>query len=210
VSASAQDPPPPGGAPQWIDAAHNSGEALGRLLERFRSYLLLVANGELPADVRPKVGASDLVQETLLRAHNHFDRFRGRTEDELRAWLRRILLNYMANVTQHYRGTAKRDLAREVPLPLVAADELEDALAAETESPSTEALARERTAALHRALEQLPPRYRQVISWRNYDRLSFGEIGQRLDSSAEAARKLWARAIDRLGQALEPPDEARG
>jgi RNA polymerase sigma-70 factor (ECF subfamily) len=193
---------------QWIEAAHHSGDAMGRLLEHFRAYLLLVANRELPADVRPKVGPSDLVQETLLRAHYHFGRFRGRTEDELRAWLRRILLNYMANVTQHYRGTSKRDLAREVPLPQVSTDELGEALASEVDSPSTEALARERTDALHRTLEQLPEHYRQVISWRSYDRLSFGQIGCRLNCSAEAARKLWARAIDRLGQLLEPPDEA--
>jgi len=42
-----------------------------------------------------------------------------------------------------------------------------------------------------------------VIQWRNYDRASFEEIGQRLERSAEAARKLWVRAVELLQQELD-------
>jgi RNA polymerase sigma factor (sigma-70 family) len=77
------------------------------------------------------------------------------------------------------------------------------------ESPSSAAAAREQDEALRRAVERLPEDYRAVIRWRGYERLPFAEVGRRLGRSAEAARKLWARAVEELKQALEPPDEPR-
>jgi hypothetical protein len=49
-------------------ARGGSAEALGRLLERSRAYLLLIANKGLDADLRSKGGASDLVQQTSRRS----------------------------------------------------------------------------------------------------------------------------------------------
>jgi RNA polymerase sigma factor (sigma-70 family) len=63
-------------------------------------------------------------------------------------------------------------------------------------------------AALCRALEQLPDEYRLVVTWRNFDYLPFDEIGRRLGRSAEAARKLWVRAVEHLQQRLDSSDEA--
>jgi RNA polymerase sigma factor (sigma-70 family) len=56
-------------------------------------------------------------------------------------------------------------------------------------------MAREQDEALERALAQLPESSGQVIRWRNYERCSFEEIGRRLGKSAEAARKVWVRAV---------------
>jgi RNA polymerase sigma factor (sigma-70 family) len=79
----------------------------------------------------------------------------------------------------------------------------------EGSSPSAQARARERDAALERALEQLPESYRQVIEWWSIERYSFEEIGQRLKCSAGAARKLWTRAVEKLQRMLGPADESR-
>src|SRR5438874_308510 len=68
-------------------------QALGALLERYRDYLLLLARAELAPDLRPKEGASDLVQQTFLEAQRDFAAFQGRTEEELLAWLKRLLRN---------------------------------------------------------------------------------------------------------------------
>jgi RNA polymerase sigma-70 factor (ECF subfamily) len=199
----------PQGAARLIQAARDgSREALGELLESCRQYLLLIANQQLDPDLRGKVGASDVVQESLLEAQRDFERFRGQTEEELLAWMRRILLNNLANVTWHYREAAKRQVSREVALADAPLDELYNALVSPAESPSSHALARERDEALRQALEQLPQASRQVIQWRNYERCSFEEIGRRLDRSAEAARKLWVRALEQLQQILEPPNES--
>jgi RNA polymerase sigma-70 factor (ECF subfamily) len=210
VSHSLGPEPPTPELAQWMEAARRgSVQALGALLEHFRRYLLLVANRRLGDDLRTKVGPSDLVQETLLRAQHHFGRFHGQTDQELRRWLRRILLNRMANVDRQYRGTAKRRLARELPLAGGSVAELRESLAAPAATPGTAAIAQEQDAALRQALEHLPEHYRQVVVWRNFEGLSFGEIGQRLSRSADAVRMIWTRALEQLGQALGPCDDFR-
>src|SRR5437762_14358353 len=103
---------------EWLSSARNgSPDALGVALESCRAYLLLVANQELDSGLQAKGGASDLVQETFLEAHRDFPGFEGSSADELRGWLRKILLHNLANFARHYRDTDKRKLAREVGLP---------------------------------------------------------------------------------------------
>jgi RNA polymerase sigma-70 factor (ECF subfamily) len=97
-------------------ARAGSQEALGEALEACRHYLLLIADRELDPDLRAKGGASDLVQETFLEAHRDFPRFEGKTESELLAWLRQLLLHNLSNFTRRYRATAKREVTREIPL----------------------------------------------------------------------------------------------
>src|SRR5689334_22576253 len=81
---------------QIRDARRGSQEALGRLLEGCRQYLLLVANEQLDAELRDKLGPSDLVQDTFADAQHDFPQFHGHTRQQLLAWLRRILLNNLA------------------------------------------------------------------------------------------------------------------
>ena len=186
-----------------ITAAHEgSSEALGSLFTACRDYLLVVANRELHADIRVKVAASDLVQETLLAAQREFGRFEGRDKAELVEWLRRILLRRLSIANRRYRKTLKREVAREVPL-----DGLSSVIgpgiglaAGRTNSPSQIAAAREDREAIDRALAMLPLDYRQALVLRFREHRSFAEIGQELGRSEEAARKLWLRALGRLKQ----------
>jgi RNA polymerase sigma-70 factor (ECF subfamily) len=191
---------PEGDAPLWLAAARGgSREALGQVLETFRGYLLLVANRELDGELRAKGGASDLVQETFLEAQRDFGRFHGHSEAELRAWLRRLLLNNVANFTRQYRDRAKREVAREVPLEAGGSSHERGAgLAADTTSPSGQAVAREQAKALEQAIERLPPDYRQVLALRHEQKLTFAQIGEQMQRTANAARMLWLRAVERL------------
>jgi RNA polymerase sigma-70 factor (ECF subfamily) len=182
-----------------IEAAHSgSREVLGHLLESCRQYLLLIANEELGDDLQAKAGASDLVQETFLEAQRDFEQFKGGSEVELRGWLRRILLHNVTNFTRSFRATGMRELGREVSF-----SELGNNPLVSRQVPDADLIARERDQALADAIQRLPEHYRQVIVWRNYDRLSFAEIGTRTQRSEEAARKLWVRAIENLQELLE-------
>ena len=49
-----------------------------------------------------RLDPSDIVQETLLKAHRGRDQFRGRTEAEFRGYLRRILANTIADAGRHW------------------------------------------------------------------------------------------------------------
>lgn len=187
------------------EGRQGSAYARGRLFERCRDYLLLVAERELDPGLRGKIGASDLVQQTFLDAERGFPQFRGQTEEELLAWLRRILQNRAGQALRQYRFTAKRDLRSERSLST-----WEDVpVAADIESPSGFVAAAEEAARLQAALACLPVHYQDVIQLHNSDRKSFEEISALLDRSPEAVRKLWVRAIEQLRQALDANHDSR-
>ena len=73
-------------------------EALGRLLEEYRSYLMLLARMQIGRRLQCKADAADLVQETFLEAHRNFGHFRGATEAEFTRWLRAILVGQLAHL----------------------------------------------------------------------------------------------------------------
>ncbi len=186
---------------RFVRSGHQ--EALGGLFQTCRSYLLLVANNELPDKVRGKVGASDLVQETFLQAQEIFDRFHGNTQSELRAWLAAILENKLAQVKRQYLGTAMRDVGREVPFnagssgPAVAG-----AVDPGAEPPSAIYAAIEEAEKFDAAMKRMPADYQTAIELRNLEKKSFAELGIALGRSADAARKLWLRAFARLQKEL--------
>ncbi|HEY7425553.1 MAG TPA: sigma-70 family RNA polymerase sigma factor [Gemmataceae bacterium] len=193
--------------PQGLAKARaGSSESLGRLLMDCRNYLLLAADHKLGGELRAKVNPSDVVQETFLEAQRDFARFRGDNEDELRAWLYRILLNNLANVGRHYRETEKRAIRREITLP----DRGEDSEQVgepiqDTPTPSERMAANEEAVALEQALGRLSEQYQLVLRFRYHEQRTFADIGTRLNCSAEAARKLWARAVDQLQKLLSAP-----
>jgi RNA polymerase sigma-70 factor (ECF subfamily) len=184
-------------------------EALGRALESCRNYLLMVAARELDADLNAKGSASDLVQETFLGAYRDFGGFRGSSNDELLAWLRKILFNNLAVFRRRYRRTRKREVGKESPLAVRGTLEGPIVPCRASATPRTGAVRKEQAEALLAALERLPETYRSVVVWHQYDQLSFEEIGQRLKRSAEASRKLWSRALLRLTVELGPAHDPR-
>ena len=185
-------------------ARGGSSEALGQVLEACRGYLLLIANRELDAALQPKGGPSDLVQETFLEAQRDFARFHGTTADELKAWLRQMLLNNLANFARRYRQTAKREVGREVDLPASQESGAQEIrLIAEALSPSGEAMANEQVEALGSAMSRLPPDYRQVLLLRFQEQQTFEDIGRTMQRTPNAARMLWLRAVERLQHELE-------
>ena len=194
-------------AAEWLAQARaGSLESLGRVLEACRGYLLLIAQQELEPELQAKGGASDLVQETFLKAHRHFPRFHGHSEAELLAWLRRLLLNNLIDFRRLYLQAAKRRAAKEVSLQEGGSScGGSDKLAAPEPTPSRLAMKDEQAQALRKAMERLPDDYRQVLQWRQQDELTFEEIGRRMDRSADAVRKLWARAVARLQKEWDTP-----
>jgi RNA polymerase sigma-70 factor (ECF subfamily) len=176
---------------------------MGDLLEGCRQYLLVIAEEELGDDLRAKAGASDLVQETFLEAQKALGEFHGTSREELLPWLRQILLHRLGKLERRYRGTQKRKVAREwqaYESSMAIMDCLYDS---DATTPSRHAVQSEQAALVQQALDRLPADYRTVVLLRHRDRLTFPEIGSKLDRSADAVRMLWYRAIERLAQELE-------
>jgi RNA polymerase sigma-70 factor (ECF subfamily) len=167
-------------------------------LERFRSWLGLLARLQVEPRLRAKFDPSDVVQQTMLEAVRGLPSFRGRTEAELAAWLRQIL----ARVLLHER---RRDLGREVSLEQALAESsrrLGNLLAAPDTSPSERAGRHELEYRLADAIAKLPADYAEVILLRNIEGLSHDEIARRMGRGSGAVRMLWVRALVRLRQEL--------
>ena len=200
--------PSPDAVPELLLARARAGDAaaLGHLLELYRNYLRLIARSMVGQSLGLKLDASDLVQETFLKAHRQFADFAGADEHGFIAWLRRILVRTVADQAKYHRA-AVRNRRREVSLDdlLDRAGAAQKALADSLPSPSSMAVRRERSVLLADALEKLPPDYRTVFILRNIEHIPFEEVAARMGRSPGAVRVLWTRAMRRLGALLEEP-----
>lgn len=196
---------------EWIASARNgSDEAFGALAARCYRYLLLVANKELGGALQAKVGGSDLVQETFLAARQGIAAFTGQTESEFKHWLRAILLNRVAHAGRYYRAVASRSIHREAPLDAADAQGKHAwQQPANITPPSRRVQAVEQSALLVKALDRMPLDYQTVVRLRSLEGLPFEAVGAQLGRSAEAARKLWVRALSVLKAELRELDESR-
>jgi RNA polymerase sigma-70 factor, ECF subfamily len=179
-------------------AREGDRQALGEIVESLRTYLLWVANDGMACGLRRKVGASDVVQETLAAACRDLDSFRGNSRDELRHWIVAILNNQLANLRRHYQQTARRDIGREVALESVSLARC----GVVEEHPAILAVERETELAVRSAIDGLPEPDRRLIGYREDDDLSFDEIGRRMGITSEAARKRFDRTKGRLRMLL--------
>lgn len=194
---------------QLLMLAHGGDtEPLGRLLERYRNYLNLLAAGQLHARLQVRTSASDIVQDTFLQVHRAFPQFRGQTVAEFVGWLRQILASQLAHALEKHVHAEKRDVRREVSFEAIAASldrstiRLENVLANESASPSSVAQRHEHAVLLAEVLATLPGDYRQVLVLRNLEGLSFKEVAERFGRSVGAVRMLWFRAIRQLREKL--------
>ena len=189
----------------WPRPCAGDAAAQGQLFELYRNYLRLIARSMLDNALRLQLDASDLVQETFLKAHRQFESFAGRDEPQLIAWLRQILVRTLADQARYYRRRS-RNTRRQVSLEELleqAGGAAQQALADSLPSASSLAIRRERAVLLADALEKLPADYREVFVLRNIEHIPFNEIAVHMSRSPGAARVLWTRAMRRLGQLLE-------
>jgi len=182
-----------------------TGSVCRDILEVFRPYLLYIANSDLDSQLKSKVAASDLVQESLLEAHQGFHGFRGRSYTELKSWLRTILHHNMANETRTFQQTQKRMLNREVSLEHGDGSSPHISLVDKRPSADSQASQNEEIQHLQQSLKLLPTDLRQLIVWHNLDSETFSEIAMRLNQSEKSVQKKWTRAIRELRIQMSRP-----
>lgn len=172
-------------------------------------WLYAIADYELNQVLKSKISPADIVQQTLLEVSRDLDGFRGKTDAELKSWLKCTLLNNLQDMAGRYYSAAKRDVRREVSIHTKNARGLSwnKEIAAIEPTPSQLHHRQERDQQLDDAIAQLDDAERQVILLRHEHDCSFNEIGNQLGISAEAARKRWTRALESLKQRLEKLDD---
>ncbi len=187
------------------EARRGNDAALGKLLENYSKYLKLLARVQIGRRLQGKADASDIVQETFLDVHRQFANFRGLTEAEFLAWLRRILAGQIAQMMRHYLGTKGRDLKLERELAVDvdhSSQAMNSDLADSQSTPSQHVSRREQSVLLAEALDRLSEDYREVIILRHLEALSFPEVAARMNRTENSVQKLWVRALASLRQKL--------
>jgi len=181
-------------------AREGQQEALNELLAAHRNHLRVLAVSCFHREMQGKADPSDVVQETLLKVHENFRHFRWTTELEWMSWLRTILVNHLTAFQTGFRRE-RRNVTREEPLESLvdrSSAMLRHFGSAPGPWPSQEAQRREAA-----AISELDPEDRDVVILRNLHELDWNAVGERTGRSPDAARMLWARAMQRVGGRLE-------
>ena len=136
--------------------------------------------------------ADDLTQETCLRAYRAFDRFEDGTN--YRAWIFRIMTNLCSDW-----------LRRQARSPFAALGEADDTVplpAPETDRPDVQLNAKRFREELFRAMENLAPEVRLVISLALLKELSYQEIAEIAGCPVGTVRSRISRGRQQLQQDL--------
>jgi RNA polymerase sigma-70 factor (ECF subfamily) len=187
-------------------ARHGDQQARNELFEHCRPYVSLVARAQVESWLQAKVDHSDLVQQTLLEAHRALKNFRGTTDGEWLAWLKRIVQHNAVDFVRRYGTAGKRRVAREVSLDARRGGDSDGPGRDPSDpgqTPSQIVLRREEELAISAAVSRLPEDYQEVIILRNLERLPFDEIAERLGRSRPAVQMLWMRAIRKLQETVD-------
>lgn len=137
--------------------------------------------------------ACDLAQETFVRVYKHRHQFRR--AHKFSTWLFTIATNLMRN---HARWQKRH------PVTLLEPQQVLD-LPLESELPTPEGNleAKERAAAVQRAILQLPPEQRETLILSTYEGMTHAEIAEIMDTREKVIEMRLYRARKELRAALQ-------
>lgn len=181
-------------------AKTGEGAALNLLFDRYIPRVLRIVRMRLGPGLRGRMESMDVVQEVMIRAIKAFDQFEAKDEAAFLHWISKLVQNEIRDLADYHKA-GKRNVGKEVAsrdestgprsvLSQIPADSLY--------KPSFQLRLKEDVLQLEAALDQLPEKQREVIIMRQYEGMSFKDIGEKIGCSEDAARMQFARAMDRL------------
>ena len=173
-------------------------------LEPYRKYLEVLAELHLDRRLRGKLDASDVVQQTMLRACSALAGVRDAQPEVLAAWLRRILARTLADAVKHYERD-KRDVGLERSLEADldrSASGFAAWLAADQTSPSGRAERNEELLRMIEAPAELPDSMREVVVLKHCQGWTLPQIAERIGRSVPAVASLLRRGLEELRNRL--------
>jgi RNA polymerase sigma factor (sigma-70 family) len=189
-------------APLVETSGQERASSLAALGAMYAAFLEAWAGENLPNQLKRRVSASSVVQETLLRVHEHAEDFEGRSLPQFEQYLLRIAQNIIVDL-HRFHLAQRRSIRREKSL-----EDLESAafwdtmrsVASEAAGHRLEAQdeAQHRARRVQQALLRLPKHYQRVIRSRYELNWSTAQIAQKLGCTEGAARELVRRAVAKL------------
>jgi RNA polymerase sigma-70 factor (ECF subfamily) len=166
-------------------------------LERFRSYLHVVARLRLQGEQQKRIDPSAIVRQTLREAMHECDRLSDQSPGEIATFLRKLLAHQLgAAFRSLHQANADnwRNSSRSACRSSAGADIVPAATAVDTDDPAIP---------LAEALVQLPEEQREAILLQYWHGLTLSEIGIRLDRTPVAVAGLLKRGFARVRGLLE-------
>jgi RNA polymerase sigma-70 factor (subfamily 1) len=169
-------------------------------LQKFESYLLLLASTQLRQVSRIRLEPMDLVQETFARAHERWSQYSGNSESELAGWLRSILTNYLRDVLRR-RGyeVDEQQLIHEMDESSL---RLERWLVSKELTPRRLTLRSERLLLLADELWKLPEAQRIALQLRYLEGCTIAQICDRMERTPASVGGLLQRGLAALRERL--------
>ena len=182
-------------------AQEGDPSALNHLYTVYSERVRWMIRFRMSKELRSQLESMDLIQDTLLQALRGLDGFIYKNEGDFVRWLLKIAENELRGNLRKLHAN-KRDIRKVVRFKKDRSG-TEDRYAGmptpvDATTPSVIMSKREELAKLEKAIDELKPEYREVIVLTKIDGLSYNEIGQRLNKSDDAVRKLVSRAMAEL------------
>jgi RNA polymerase sigma-70 factor (ECF subfamily) len=154
---------------------------------------------------------SDIVQESLVEAHQHFSEYLRERPLPFYAWLRQFAFTRLSKLHRLHVQAQRRSVTREqrwaMPLPDQSVMQLALRLVASGTSPSRRMIRDELRERVRTALAELSERDREVLVLRHLEQLSTAEVAGVLGISTGAVMTRHTRALDRLRLLLDTGQE---
>lgn len=179
------------------------------LLERYRPLLRAIAAGEIDLLLQAKIDPSDVVQDVCIEVMKSTDNLPVTDSKKFSSYLRRVMSNKLHDLKRRFVASHKRSVHREQTENELHADKVVDAETATVDILGNlvdeEMLDRTRT-----ALRSLPIEVQKVIYLRFIKNLTYAEIGQRVNRSADDVRMFVKRWLERLKQEVASTSSSSG
>lgn len=151
--------------------------------------------------------AADITQEVFLHAYRGWREFRG--ESQVYTWLYRITINLCKNRLKQLKRMRAHEALDVIVGEQPDSEETEDLmrhveLRDKTESPEETIHRQELWEALEKAIMELPLDYRMLITLRDIEGLSYGDIARVLGCTVAAVKAKLFRARTQLREKLRP------
>lgn len=185
------------------NAVQGDREALAQLLYVYRDRLAGLIDGQIPASLRRRLDAEDIVQEACFRAARHAASFRADDYRLFFSWLVTIAENALRDEIRRHRGptgsggkliAGQQGASSMFLLSEVAADD--------GSSPSSHVAADQAVELIREAVEQLPEKYCEVMRLIYVQDMTAVATAQRLDLKENAVYMRVARAKEMLRERL--------
>ena len=172
--------------------------ALNQLYKVYAERVRWIVRFRMSKELRSKLESMDLVQDTLLHALGGLDDFTYKNEGDFIRWLSKIAENELLGSVKRLHAD-KRDIRKEIRFgthrPITGSEFVGAPGPVEATTPSAIMSKKEDLYNLEKAMDQLRPKYREVIVLAKIDGLSYKEIGEKLGKSEDAVGMLLSRAM---------------